>query len=249
MQDESTPADGDDAAAATPPDTAGEPETVAEQGRRRRTVIGVVIAAVAVVVLAAFLWPSNSDDEPSGTAGGGGVVTSSTSAGETTTTAPLAPGATNSEGGRTVTSGPVPSSSTVPDEAPGGAPSGGTSPSSSTPTGGPGAGIPTVPAASITLVSGPSKVFRANAVELSCGSNTIPFVVRAPTAQSVVLRWTTGSANGEVPMERSGEEWTAILVGPMSQQPTIEVRAIGGDAAGSMGTSEPTTAELADCPG
>ena len=49
-------------------------------------------------------------------------------------------------------------------------------------------------------------------------------------------------------LERSGDEWTATLVGPMSGQSAIEVRAIGGATDGGMSASEARRVDLRDCP-
>lgn len=222
---------------------AADPEGSGADGRRRALTGGGIAAVVILVVLAAILWPRGSSDSADDSAATGKDATSTsttTAVAGPIVTEPVSPDFRNGEGGRAPTT-PPPSSTTPPGEgtaAP--APS-----STSAPANG---GIPTIPGLTVTLVSGPSTVFRAGPNELSCSANDTPFVVDAPGAESVILRWTTGPASGETAMERDGERWSAILLGPMSPTPTIEVRIIGGTSAGSMSAAAPATVDLANCP-
>lgn len=249
----------DDAVAAAGTGSAADPEPVTGSNRRGWLVGGAVAVALVVVVLGA-LAVSSGDDRAEG------EPERSTTSTTVAATVDSGPGATNAEGGVVVGEDTVPRSSSTtvdpgtdpgagPDAGPdaegagggssGGGSAGGTSPPAS--AGDPNS-IPTIVTRRVELVSHPTTVFRAPGDAPTCAANRDPFVVVAPGADLVVLRWTTGPANGELPMTRDGDRWSAVLVGPMSQQPRLEVRAIGGTAAGDMSSSAAVTVDLANCP-
>jgi hypothetical protein len=229
----------------------GEPD--ASDGNRRTWIVAG--AVVAVVLIGALVWLVARNDDSESADGDGPSPTAAMFAPDdsssTASTETIAPGvAAGKEGGVVLLPGSVPSSSTsTPPDSPGGS----VAPSSTAPSGGSGsdggATLPTVVTGAVTIRSGPDVVYRAPVSSTDCGANSVPWVVRAPDADQVELYWTTGPASGQIPMERSGDEWTATLVGPMSGQATIEVRAIGGATDGGMSASEPRSVDLRDCPG